>query len=329
MPDEQKTTKTSKAKSDVVAVKNESLKLDEKLLTEIKAQINILEQKNTLLSDKIKTLETQQPTTTISKTNLTPLYASGVLALVIVLVFFWVLLQKIKLLKTAFSQLEAKNNIKTKAELRDKKSIPDLDLIKRLEFVESDIKEISEKNRVNGININKIDDFLNRLKNQLNASRASQKNNSSTENVVVALNQKSVEETNNNEAQLKIYNTVLPAINAMLQKRPTLNPASLPKHLVDNINNEEMQNYIKSINLDFSLHYLDGSSAPSNAELICFKLNNAAFVFPHYNGFNNPNLASWFDVFKGAQPFGIAKLAWVERNDEGLITIIEKGIVNT
>lgn len=314
----------AKTKPDGVA-KDELPKLDQKLLAEIKSQINTLEQKNTLLSDKIKTLETQQPTTTISKTNLTPLYASGILALVIVLVVFWVLLQKIKQLEAALSK-EAKNNIKTKAELRDKKSMPDLDVIKRIEIVEKDIKEIKE---IYQNKIKKHDEALREIILHLNASGVSQKNNSSTKNVVAVVNQKAVEETKKNEIQLKIYNAILPAINVMLQKRPTLNPASLPKHLTDNINNEEIKHYIKSINFDFSLHYLDGSSAPSNAELICFKLNNAAFVFPHYNGFNNPNLASWFDVFKDTQPFGILKLASVERNEEGLITIIEKGIVNT
>ena len=65
-----------------------------------------------MLSDKIKTLETKEPNTTISKTNLTPIYASGVLALVIVLVVFWVLLQKIKQLEAALSK-ETKNNIFT------------------------------------------------------------------------------------------------------------------------------------------------------------------------------------------------------------------------
>ncbi|MCB0739154.1 MAG: hypothetical protein KDC92_16710 [Bacteroidetes bacterium] len=318
--------KTKATSKPVIVAKDESPKLDEKLLTEIKSQINTLEQKNTLLSEKIKTLETQQPTTTISKTNLTPLYASGILALVIVLVFFWVLLQKIKLLKTALLQLEAKYNIKNKSELRDKKSMPDLDVIKRIEIVEKDIKGIKE---IDQNKIKKYDEALREIILHLNASGLSQKNNSSTKNVVPVVNQKSVEETKKNETQLKIYNTVLLAINEMLKKRPTLNPASLPKHLTDNINHEEIKHYIKSINFDFSLHYLDGSSAPSNAELICFKLNNAAFVFPHYNSFNNPNLASWFDVFKDTQPFGILKLAWVERNEEGLITIIEKGVVNT
>ena len=88
----------AKTKPDVVA-KDELSKLDEKLLGEIKSQINTIESNNILLSDKIKTLETKEPNTTISKTNLTPIYASGVLALVIVLVVFWVLLQKIKQLE--------------------------------------------------------------------------------------------------------------------------------------------------------------------------------------------------------------------------------------
>lgn len=317
----------AKTKPDVVA-KDELSKLDEKLLGEIKSQINTIESNNILLSDKIKTLETKEPNTTISKTNLTPIYASGVLALVIVLVVFWVLLQKIKQLEAALSK-ETKNNIKTKAELRDKKSMPDFDVIKRIEIVEKDIKEIKDINKIYGNKIKQHDDILREIIHRLNASRVSQENNSSTKSAVAALNQKSVEETNNNQAQIKIYNAILLAINVMLQKRPTLNPASLPKHLVDNISNDEMQQYIQSMNLEFSLHYLDGVSASSNAELICFKFNNKALVFPHYNSFNNPNLASWFDVFKGTQPLGILKLAWVERNDEGLITIVEKGIVNT
>lgn len=317
----------TKTTPDVVS-KGESPHLDEKLLAELMVQINTIESNNVFLERKIKILETNQPTTTISKTNLTPIYVSGILALVIVLVAFWILLQKIKKLEAALSK-EAKSNIKTKADLREKKSIPDLDIIKRLEIIEKDIKEIKELSKMYENKITKNEDALKKVITRLSSGMKSQEDNAPIKNVVTMLNQKSVEETNNNHAQLKIYNAILPAINAMLQKRPTLNPASLPKHLVDNISNEQMQQYIKSMNLEFSLHYLDGVSAPSNAELICFKMNSTALVFPHYNSFNNPNLASWFDVFKDTQPFGILKLAWVERNDEGLITMIEKGVVNT
>ncbi len=317
----------TKTTPDVVS-KGESPHLDEKLLAELMVQVNTIESNNVFLERKIKILETNQPTTTISKTNLTPIYVSGILALVIVLVAFWILLQKIKKLEVALLK-EAKSNIKTKADLREKKSIPDLDIIKRLEIIEKDIKEIKELSKMYENKITKNEDALKKVINRLSSGMKSQEDNAPIKNVVTMLNQKSVEETNNNHAQLKIYNAILPAINAMLQKRPTLNPASLPKHLVDNISNEQMQQYIKSMNLEFSLHYLDGVSAPSNAELICFKMNSTALVFPHYNSFNNPNLASWFDVFKDTQPFGIVKLAWVERNDEGLITMIEKGVVNT
>ena len=49
-------TKTSKPKLDVVAAKEEPAKL----LAEIKAQINSLEQKNILLNEQIKTVKIVQ-----------------------------------------------------------------------------------------------------------------------------------------------------------------------------------------------------------------------------------------------------------------------------
>ncbi len=315
-------TKTSKPKLDVVAAKEEPAKL----LAEIKAQINSLEQKNILLNEQIKTVKIEQPASVIPKANLTPIYFAGSFFLIVVLVFFWVLLHKIKILESNISNFSKKGNN------NDKKTTQEADILKKMDFFDKEIKSIKTKimddEKITKHLIKKCNENIIILFERFESIPSPQES-VSLKNADVILVESKIEKNNCNLATLKVYKAILSAINTMLQKRPTLNPASLPKHLVDNISNDEMQQYIKSMNLEFSLHYLDGASAPSNAELICFKLNETAYVFPHYSSFNNPNLASWFDISKDTLPFGIVELAWVERNNENVITIHEKGKVNT
>jgi hypothetical protein len=187
------TKKTEINKTEVVVAKDEPPKLEGKSLAEIQAKINGLEQKDKSLSEEIKIVKSEQPIPNTLKSDLKPIYFSGSFVLIVVLVLFWIFLRKVKQLEATLSRLEAKSNVKSKLDVRDKKIMPDLDVIKKLEIIEREIKEIKEVNKVYENKITKRDDALRDIINRLNAPVKLQDDTASAKNLVTMHNQKSVE----------------------------------------------------------------------------------------------------------------------------------------
>ena len=130
-----------------------------------------------------------------------------------------------------------------------------------------------------------------------------------------------------NQFHLKV-NHLQAAINRMLEKKLPLSAATVTKHLIDNIQPDSLRDSARDMSLEITLYYLDGSLATMGAELFSFDLAEVSYVFPNYNSFQDPRLATWFDIAKNASTFSINQLAWVERTSSNTIHCVEKGQIN-